>query len=407
MTFDGYSGDVMRSAPSSAGAPVSRSIRLLIAARAVNQLGAFSLAFLTVMLSSDFGASLTAAGAVSAACGLATIPSRLFGGWLAGRLGRRRTIGCGLAGCAAAQFGIAIAPDLAVAAGCAVLLGLAFELYEPPSQAILADATPPAARASVYELLITALAAGNVVAGIIAAVVGRSDLRWLFVVDAVTCLASLLIVWIALPADHKPSSLPADRPARAGGWPRPLLVMTAAGTMMALVYMLILVGLPLSLSAHGLNPASAGLLQAASALALIAARPLLRTRWLARLPGTPAFAAGYLLMGIGLAGYAAVGSLAALIAPTIAWTLGYLLLSGRAFAVVAELAPAGGSASYLAVYGLSWGVATAVAPVFATLVIEVSGPASLWAIASALCVVMAIAQPAIYRRIVNTSSMVR
>src|ERR1700733_122683 len=109
----------MRSAPSSASGPASRPIRLLIAARAVNQLGAFSLAFLTVMLSSDFGASLTAAGAVSAACGLATIPSRLFGGWLAGRLGRRRTIGCGLAGCAAAQLGIAVAPDLAVAAGCA------------------------------------------------------------------------------------------------------------------------------------------------------------------------------------------------------------------------------------------------------------------------------------------------
>jgi predicted MFS family arabinose efflux permease len=393
----------MPAAPSLSGGLASRPVRLLIAARAVNQLGAFSLAFLTVLLSSGFGASLTVAGGVCALCGLATIPSRLFGGWLAARLGRRRTISCGLAGCAAAQLGIAIAPDLAVAAGCAVLLGLAFELYEPPSQAILADATPPADRASAYELLITALAGGNVAAGLIATLVGRSDLRWLFVVDAVTCVASMLIVWLALPADHKPSARPAGPPALASGsaiWrDRALLAMTAAGTVFALIYMIILVALPLSLAAHGLSPANAGLLQAASALAMIAARPLLRTRWFAQLSNVAAFATGYLLIGLGLAGYAAVGSLAALVAPTVAWTLGYLLLSGRAFAVVTGLAPAGASASYLAVYGLSWGVATVVAPVFATQLIEISGPATLWAIASALCLVMAVAQPVIYLRL--------
>jgi len=104
-------------------------------------------------------------------------------------------------------------------------------------------------------------------------------------------------------------------------------------------------------------------------------------------------------MGLGLAGYAAAGSLAALIMPTVAWTLGYLLLSGRAFAVVTELAPAGASASYLAVYGLSWGIATVIVPVLATQVIEIAGPATLWVIASALCLVMAVAQPAIYPRL--------
>src|ERR1700728_2551871 len=65
--------------------PVPRQVRLLVTARAVNQLGAFSLAFLTVLMCRDFGASLAAAGAVSAAFGLATIPSRLLCGRAAGR----------------------------------------------------------------------------------------------------------------------------------------------------------------------------------------------------------------------------------------------------------------------------------------------------------------------------------
>jgi hypothetical protein len=37
--------------------------------------------------------------------------------------------------------------------------------------------------------------------------------------------------------------------------------------------------------------------------------------------------------------------------------------------------------------------------VFATQLIEISGPATLWAIASALCLVMAVAQPVIYLRL--------
>src|ERR1700722_6960839 len=117
-------------------------VRLLVAARAVNQLGAFSLAFLTVLLSRGFGASLAAAGAISAGFGLATIPSRLLGGRLADRLGRRRPILLGRGGGAAAQLGLAAARDLAVAAVYAVLLGLAFDLYEPPSQAMISDAVP-------------------------------------------------------------------------------------------------------------------------------------------------------------------------------------------------------------------------------------------------------------------------
>ena len=381
-----------------------RRVRLLVAARAVNQLGAFSLAFLTVLLSRSFGASLAVAGAVSAGFGLATIPSRLLGGRLADRIGRRRTILLGLVGCAAAQLGIATAPDLAVAAVCAMLLGLAFELYEPPSQAMIADAVPAGERASAYALLTTALAVGNMGAGLVADVVGRADLRWLFVVDAATCLACALIIRLALPADQPSAQPSADRvdDAKSGFSPwrdRALLTMTAAGTVFALVYMLMLVSLPLSLSADGMNPASAGLVMTVSTLALVAARPVMRLRLLSDLPTTAAFAIGYLLMAGGLAGYAVAHTLPALLAPTVAWSLGNLLLMGRAFAVVTELAPPGASARYLAVYGLSWGFATIAAPVVGTWLIGAFGPGTLWTAMVGVCLAMAVAQPVLLRRL--------
>ncbi len=378
-------------------------VRVLAAARAVNQLGAFSLAFLTVLLSRSFGASLGVAGAVSAAFGLATIPSRLLGGRLADRLGRRRTILLGLAACALAQLGIATAPDLAVAAGWAVLLGLAFELYEPPSQAMIADAVPAEDRASAYALLTTALAVGNMGAGVVAEVVGRTDLRWLFAVDAATCLACALIVRLALPAD-RPSSAGGLGVAQPEGTPwrdRALMAMTAAGTVFALIYMLMLVSLPLSLGADRLNPADAGLIMTVSTLALVAARPAMQARPFARLPAGAAFAAGYLLMAGGLAGYAVAHTLPMMIAPTVAWSLGNVLLMGRAFAVVTALAPPGATARYLAVYGLSWGFATVAAPLVGTWLISAFGPGTLWSAMSAVCLAMAAAQPALLRRITD------
>jgi dipeptide/tripeptide permease len=392
---------------------VPRQVQVLAAARAVNQLGAFSLVFLTVMLCRVMGASLAAAGAVSALFGVATIASRLLGGRLADRIGRRRTILAGLTGCAAAQLGIAAAPDLAVAAVCAVLLGLAFELYEPPSQAMIADATEPDQRTHAYALLTTALAVGNMGAGLIADIVGHSGLRWLFVVDAASCLACALIVRLALPAGGPQPA----RDLRSGGsydgtafrtagspWRDPaLLAMLGAGTVFALVYMLILIALPLSLSARGLNPASAGLVMATATLTLVVSRPALRIPMLARLSGPVACGTGFALMAAGLAGYAASHSLIGLLGPTVIWSAGNLLLSGRAFAVVTALAPPGSTARYLAVYGLSWGIATVVAPVLATQVIGSFGPVVLWSGCAVLCATMTWGQPALMRAVIRTA----
>ncbi|MGZ6878084.1 MAG: hypothetical protein ACXVFR_17110, partial [Nocardioidaceae bacterium] len=53
-----------------------RTVRLLVLARAVNRLGAFSLPFLAVLLVRRYGVGLGAAGLVMGAFGAATIPSR-------------------------------------------------------------------------------------------------------------------------------------------------------------------------------------------------------------------------------------------------------------------------------------------------------------------------------------------
>ncbi|AZQ40962.1 MFS transporter [Streptomyces cyaneochromogenes] len=372
-----------------------RAVRLLIVARAVNRLGAFSLSFLAVLTTTNFGASASVAGYISAAFGLATIPSRLVGGRLADRIGPRRTIMIGLTGCAVAQLGLASASGLVSAACFAVLLGLVYEIYEPPSQAMIADVVAPSEHVRAYSLLNAALAVAGMGAGLLAAGLGRWDLRWLFVVDALTCLFCALAVRLVLPADQPAATMETGQPGAAAPWrDRSLLVMLAAGTLFAAIYLQIMTMLPLSLELRGMQPADAGLLFTTSALTITAGQPLLRLRRLADLSAPAALAGGYLLLALGLAGYALAHNLVTHISATIVWSVGDLLLLGRAYAFVASLAPAGGKGRYLAVYGTSWGIGGIIAPLAGTQLLERAGPTGLWCAMSLACLILAAAQPA-------------
>ncbi|MGP4094923.1 MFS transporter [Nonomuraea sp. KM90] len=450
-----------------------RTVWWLVLARAVNRLGAFSLGFLTVLISTEFGAGAVTAGLVSAAFGLATIPSRLLGGVLADRLGRRRTIVAGLAGCALAQAGIAASGSVAMLAVFAVLLGLVFEIYEPPSQAMIADAVRPAQQAQAFSLFNTALAVGGMGAGLIAAGLGRWDLRWLFVVDAVTCVACAIVVRLVLPADHParrpPAALPsptprttppphshappdpkgrpptdatphpespphtdaaphpespfhADDPPHPEGRPhiddpphtegpfevedpavvggsawrdRSLLVLLVSGTLLALIYMQVMMALPLALVRRGLPAADAGLLSTVSAVVMVLCQPLLR--WTAPLSHHAAMVAGYLLLAAGLAGYAVADGLPGHLAATVVWSAGDLLMFGRSYAMVVSIAPEDARGRYLSIFGTSWGFATVLAPLSSTQLLERAGPAGLWGGLALVCLVLAAAQLTVVR----------
>ena len=139
-------------------------------------------------------------------------------------------------------------------------------------------------------------------------------------------------------------------------------------------------------------PADAGVLFTASAATVVATQPLLRLKRLTELSAPAALALGYLLLGAGLAGYAVAHALAASLAATVVWSLGDLLMLGYAYALAASLAPPGGTGRYLAVYGISWGIAGVAAPIVGTQLLERGGPAALWSTMAVLCLLLALGQ---------------
>ncbi|OUE19814.1 Multidrug resistance protein MdtH [Clavibacter michiganensis] len=378
-------------------------VRILVLARAVNRLGAFTLPFLTVVLTVDLGASLATAGLVVALFGAATIPSRILGGILADAIGRRSTIALGLTLTAGFQLMLAAAPGIATAAVAAALLGLAFELYEPPSQALVADlVVDDRDRVAAYGLYGAALALAGVLAGLLAAILGGIDLRLLFVADAASCLACAALVLVGLRrlvtvpgADADP---PGDAAAPVAGprspWRDPLLLaMLASGTGFAVLYLQIDVALPLTLAERGIGPASLGVLLAVSALTIVLGQPLLARGPASRLGSTTAMAVGFVLLGLGFALVGQAADLPGLVAATVVWSLGDLILLGRATALVAAIAPAASRGRYLSAYGVSWGVAAMVAPLLGTQLIARLHAAGTWDALGALCLALALAQP--------------
>ncbi len=250
-----------------------------------------------------------------------------------------------------------------------VLLGLAFEVYEPPSQALVADVTTEDQRPAAYGLMAGAMAAAGMAAGLLAVGLAGVELRWLFVVDAATCLACALLVRLALP---RGATAPAPSAGRAWRDPR-LLAMLGAGTVFAVS------------TSRSRSPSRSRWRPAAcrspgpgscspSAATVVLAQP-------ARAAGAPlddfaAMALGYLLLGAGLLATGLVHPLPAYVAATVAWSLGDLVLLGRAYAVVAGLAPAGPRGGYLAAYGTSWGAAAVLAPLLGTRLLSSRRPAA-------------------------------
>ena len=357
----------------------------LVAVRVVNRLGAFAMGFLGVRLVRDLGADLATASAVLTAFGLCTIPSRLLGGFLGRRHGTRTAMIAGLVGCAAAQFVIGVGPSLPVVVAGALLLGLAYEIIEPPTQALLADSLDAERRAGGFALLWSAVAVAGVLAGVLAAVLAPLGVGALFLADAATSCAAAALVAAALPrpVPHPP---PGEPSAGGGTIERALLVWTAVGCLYATLFMITVFLLPLAVQASGRTPATTGWLLAVAAAAGLPAQRLV-ARWGRARPPATLLTIGYLTFAAGLGAWA-LGTLPALVVGAAGVGASGTLLVGTQQAIASRLAPAGGTMTAMTVYGLSWGAGTVAAPVVGAPLLA-HGPGVLWGTCSAAALCLA------------------
>jgi len=367
-----------------------RPVWILCIGTFINRFGTFVVPFLTLYMTGN-GFSPRDAGFTIGMIGVGGMLAALFGGWLADRFGRRRSMGAALLSGAVCMLLMSTAKTLPAFLLFGFATGASHGLYHPAASALLADILPPRRRVLGYTVVRFAInlgwACGMAAAGFLAQI----SYQWLFWGDAATSAIFGVIALLTLPhgvrSDSKNSGWrPAIASIRAN---RAFLCLAAATTLAAITFFQWGSVVSLYLRDLGQPEKVFGLLMAGNGL-MIAIFELPLSRWTQRRSFRHVIAVGYLLCGLGLAAVVATnfwsGAIAAVTIITVGFiifTIGEMISMPVSGAYVASLAPDEMRGRYSGVMGLTWSFAHIVGPSVGLLLYEWS-PNAVWAFGLAL-----------------------
>ncbi|GAA4561495.1 hypothetical protein GCM10023193_24780 [Planotetraspora kaengkrachanensis] len=334
--------------------------RALVWVRVLNALGAYALSFLAVLAGPELAPLALVVFGVSA------LASRWAGAFLLDRFSPRGVLVAGLAGTGLALVALALADGPVPVLVAIALVGLAFEVYEPASQELLARASIGEQRHTTFAVMGVAISAAGAVAGLLAAVLLPLGVRWLVVADALTCLVAAGVAVALLPRDDHARG--AYRESSDERWrpPAALLRLTMAGIAFAVGYLAVMMYLPLALLERGAPAWLPGLTLASAAIVAPLALRAVRRPLEGRQHGLILGLGTLLLAGLALV-MALTSSLLLTIVAYLACTAVNGVLLGRWQSSVADAAPELDRPRWFAFQGSSWGLAQPTVPPLAVL----------------------------------------
>jgi MFS family permease len=343
----------------------------------LNKFGTFVLPFLAIYMT-RLGYTSAQAGLAIGAYGVGTLGACLLGGYLADRLGRRKTIVLSMASAALAMLSLSQARGLPLIVLFSGLAGLTGELYRPASSALLADLVPAGQRVTAFAAYRMALNAGFAFGPATAGLLAKHSFLWLFVGDAATSLLYGLVAWFALPSGLRGTRT--DNSLRET-WnvlrtDQRFRQILCASLAIGLVFVQVFSTMSLEITRNGFSPSIYGLVISLNgALVVLCELPL--TTFTKRYPVRRMIALGYLLIGVGFASNALTRTLPLLAFTVVLFTLGEMIAMPLAGAYVADLAPAHQRGLYMGTYGMVWSVAFIFGPSLGMMLFAVS-PLALW-----------------------------
>ena len=183
---------------------LSREIYILALGRMVNAAGSFIFPLITLILTIKIGVNKTDAGYIISAAGIFFMLSGVIGGKLTDCFGRKKLI---------ITFNSLGAICYLIAAGLGtsiylvpmvILAGFLMGIAGPASGGLIADITTPKTRDGAYSLFYMAINVGFTISPIIGGLLLKNYLWLLFLLDGVTCLISVLLIYIYIPESiHK------------------------------------------------------------------------------------------------------------------------------------------------------------------------------------------------------------
>jgi MFS family permease len=343
----------------------------------LNKFGTFVLPFLAIYMAS-LGYTTAQAGLAMAGYGIGSLVSSMLGGYLADRLGRRKTIVLSMFSAAAAMLCLSQARSLPMIVLFSGLAGLTGELYRPASSALLADLVPAGQRVTAFAAYRMALNAGFAFGPATAGLLAKKSFLWLFVGDAASSVLFGLVAWFALPAGLRGTRAESTlrETLQVLHNDRRFLQVLCGVLAMALVFVQAFSTMSLEITRHGFSPAVYGMVISLNGV-LIVLCELPLTTITKRFPARRMMALGFLLIGLGFASNGLTRTLPLLAFTTALFTLGEMIAMPISSAYVADLAPAHQRGLYMGTYGMTWSVAFVCGPGLGLLLFSVN-PLALW-----------------------------
>ncbi len=358
---------------------IPRAAWILFLGTFLNKFGTFVIPFLALYMTRR-GYTLADAGMAIGAYGAGTLTACFLGGYLADRIGRRKTIAISMFAAAVTMLLLSQADSLLAIVLLAGINALAAELYRPAASALLTDLVPPHQRLTAFATFRLAFNAGWAFGPAAAGLLADHSFSWLFIGDAASSLLFGLVAWFALPHGVRSSQ-------KEAGWGPALREMKKDRVFRQLLWASLVIAptfFQLS-STYGLHVTKLGF-SAATYGALISFNGLLvvclelpLTYYTRRFPTRSCIAVGYLLIGSGFGLNAFATTLPWMVAAMTIITLGEICTMPIQSAFIANLAPAGMRGRYMGALGCTWSLALVFGPGAGMYLFAIS-PALLWSL---------------------------
>lgn len=384
-----------------------RQFWILIGATFIDNVGgALLFPFFTLYITARFGVGMTTVGLIFAVYSVSSVFGSTVGGALTDRFGRKKMLLFGLLASALSSLLMGLVDSIAVFAVVAMFVGLFANAGGPAQQAMVADLLPENKRADGYGMqrVIQNLAVtiGPAIGGLMAAI----SYMLLFVTDAVTSIITAGVVFFKLDESKPEQAEDEEGESLAqtfAGYFNVLhdkifLAFLVSSSLAALVFMQMHTTLAVYLrDTHGIPAQGFGYLISMNALMVVLFQfPI--TRRLNRFPPMLMMAAGTLLYSLGFGLFGVGSSYASFVVAMIIVTIGEMIVMPVAQALVADMSPEMMRGRYMAVYGFTWVLPTALAPLLAGLIMDNTDSRWVWFSALLVGIVAATMYFAMYQR---------